>query len=103
METWDAIVIGAGVIGLTLARELHKRGMRILIIERGEPGRESTHAAAGMLADSESSPPLRELGAASATLYPEFVRELQDESGINPDLRDQGTIVLGPREGKQWG
>jgi glycine oxidase len=48
-----------------------------------------------MLADSDEVPPaLRELSTASARMYPEFVREIHDESGVDPDLRDQGTIWL---------
>lgn len=94
MKTWDAIVIGAGIIGLSLARELHKGGFQVLLVERGEPGREASHAAAGMLADAEAAAALRQLAVSSASMYPEFVHELQDESGENADLRDNGTIVL---------
>jgi glycine oxidase len=66
------------------------------VVERGEPGREASHAAAGMLADSEfdDSSPLKNIAVASAKMYPEFVHELQDESGINCDLRDQGTLLI---------
>src|SRR5579863_6274132 len=99
VKTWDAIVIGAGIVGLSLARELHKRGLRVLVVERGEPGREASHAAAGMLADgTEISGALRELAGASAAMYPEFVLEVRDESGVNPDLRDHGTIWI-PAQG----
>jgi glycine oxidase len=96
MKTWDVIIIGAGIIGLSLAISLRKQGLRVLIVERGEPGREASHAAAGMLAGSgaEIPPPLRVLAEESARLYPEFVHELEDESGIKIDLRDQGTILL---------
>ena len=51
MKQWDAIVIGAGIIGLSLAIELNKRGLRVLIIDKGGPGREASWAAGGMLAD----------------------------------------------------
>jgi len=95
VRKWDAIIIGAGVIGLSLARELHKRGLHVLIVERGEPGKEASYAAAGMLADSDEIPDgLRALATTSAQMYPEFVREIRDESGIDSDLRDQGTIWL---------
>lgn len=49
-----------------------------------------------MLADCmlETRAPLKPLASASARMYPEFVHELQDESGVNVDLRDQGTIVF---------
>jgi glycine oxidase len=96
MKSWDAIIIGGGIIGLSLALSLRKQGLRVLIVERGEPGREASHAAAGMLAGSGSEipPALRVLAEASARIYPEFVHELEDESGTRVDLRDQGTILL---------
>ena len=46
----DVIVIGAGVIGLAVARALAQRNLRVVVLERGEPGREASWAAAGMLA-----------------------------------------------------
>jgi glycine oxidase len=96
VKTWDAIVIGAGIIGLSLAIELNKRGLRVLIVEKGEPGREASWAAGGMLVDCplETRPEMRALATASAAMYPEFVHELQDESRLKVDLRSVGTIVL---------
>src|SRR5437867_6339114 len=96
MKTWDVIIIGGGIIGLSLSIALRKRGATVLVVERGEPGREASHAAAGMLADSplETAPILQPLATASAQMYPEFVHQLQDESGVDVDLRDAGTILL---------
>jgi glycine oxidase len=96
VKTWDVIVVGGGIIGLSLSIALHKRGVRVLVVERGEPGREASYAAAGMLADCPLEMPaaLQTLAAASARMYPEFVHVLQDESGINVDLRDQGTLLF---------
>lgn len=97
MKSWDAIIIGAGIIGISLAIELHKRGLKVLVIEKGEPGREASWAAGGMLADFPLEMPaaLRELAMASARMYPEFVRELEDESGVRIDLRSVGTLLFG--------
>jgi glycine oxidase len=96
VKSWDAIIIGAGIIGLALAIELNKRGLRVLIVDKGEPGREASWAAGGMLADFplEMPPALRDLAAASARMYPEFVREMEDESRLKIDLRDQGTLLF---------
>ena len=100
MKTWDVIVIGGGIVGLSLALSLRKRGAQVLVVERGEPGREASHAAAGMLTDfmMETPAALQTLATASARLYPEFVHELQDESGVNCDLRDQGTLLFPAHE-----
>jgi glycine oxidase len=96
VKNWDAIVIGAGIIGLSLAIDLNKKGLRVLVVEKGEPGREASWAAGGMLCDfpPETRPGLHELATASARMYPEFVHELEDESGLKIDLRSAGTIVL---------
>ncbi len=96
MKSWDAIVIGAGIIGLSLAIELNKQGLRVLIVEKGEPGREASWAAGGMLADFPLEMPaaLLELAKASARMYPEFVHELEDESGLKIDLRAVGTLLF---------
>ncbi len=96
MKRWDAIVVGAGIIGLSVARELNKQGLRVLVVEKGEPGREASWAAGGMLVDFpvETRSGLQELAAASARMYPEFVRELEDESGLTIDLRSVGTLAF---------
>ncbi|MBS1852981.1 MAG: FAD-dependent oxidoreductase [Acidobacteria bacterium] len=96
MKTWDVILVGGGIIGLSLAIALHKRGVKVLIVEKSEPGREASSAAAGMLEDySPTMPePFQKFAALSARMYPEFVHELQDESGIHIDLRDDGAIFF---------
>lgn len=96
MKTWDVIIIGGGIIGLSLAVVLRKRGASVLVVERGEPGREASHAAGGMLVDCPLETPtaLQPLATASARMYPEFVHELEIESGMKVDLRDQGTILF---------
>jgi len=95
MQAWDAIVVGAGVIGLSLARRLRQEGLRVLVFDKGEPGREASYAAGGMIAHCDPHLPdaLRPLAVASAAMYPKFVRELQDESGESSDLRYVGTIA----------
>jgi glycine oxidase len=93
----DVIVAGGGIIGLSLAFELRKRNLSVLLLERGEPGREASHAAAGMLSPrgGDLPAPLQDLADASAALYPEFVQEVEDSSGIKVDLRRQGAVLLG--------
>ncbi len=96
MKNWDVIIIGGGIIGLSLSVELRKRGASVLVVERGEPGREASQAAGGMLANcgDETPPLLQALATASAEMYPEFVHQLQDESGVDVDLRANGTLLF---------
>jgi glycine oxidase len=96
VKNWDVIVIGGGIIGLSLSIELRKRGATVLVVERREPGREASHAAGGMLVDClvETPAVLQPLATASARLYPEFAQEIEVESGMKVDLRDQGTIFF---------
>lgn len=96
VKSWDIIIVGGGIIGISLSIALRKRGASVLVVERGEPGREASHAAGGMLVDCplETPPVLQPLATASAKMYPEFAHELEVESGAKVDLRDQGTIVF---------
>ncbi len=96
MKTWDVIIIGGGIIGLSLAISLRKRGATVLVVERGEPGREASQAAGGMLVDCPLETPqaLQALATSSARMYPEFAHELEVESGLKVDLRDKGTILF---------
>ncbi len=96
MKTWDVVIIGGGIIGLSLALELRRHGADVLVLDRGQPGHEASHAAAGMLAycDPHTPAELQPLAVASAQLYPEYVHELADESGVKIDLRSDGSILF---------
>ena len=95
-KSCDVIVIGGGLIGLSLAWQLARRGARLLLIDRREPGQEASHAGGGMIADLDPVLPaeLRELGHRSAALYPSFVSELAAEAGRSIDLRSDGVIAF---------
>jgi glycine oxidase len=96
VKSWDVIIVGGGIIGLSLAIALRRRGAHVLVVERGAPGREASYAAGGMLVDCSLETPaaLQPLAVASARMYPEFAHEIEVESGAKVDLRDQGTILI---------
>ncbi|HEX6467132.1 MAG TPA: glycine oxidase ThiO [Terriglobales bacterium] len=95
MRTWDAIIVGGGIIGLSLSLALRRAGYSVLVLDRAEPGREASYAAAGMLAaiDHDAGCVLQ-LAQASAALYPEFVRELEDSSGIHVDFQQGRALTI---------
>lgn len=94
----DVLIIGGGVIGLSIARTLHRKGVRkITILESGAVGRESSFAAAGMLApnaETEKKDDFFEFCNASNKLYPDFAAELFYETNIDIELDRQGTLYL---------
>ncbi|MEP6848442.1 MAG: glycine oxidase ThiO [Acidobacteriota bacterium] len=94
----DVLIIGAGVIGLSIARELRKRGAgNITVLEKGRAGREASWAAAGMLApqaETDAIDNFYELCSESRDLYPEFADQLLEETGVNIELDRSGTLYL---------
>jgi len=96
MQRWDAIIIGGGVIGLSLAWELRGGGASVLVLEKRQLGREASWAAGGMLAwcDPHLPQAARGLARLSQRLYPGFVHAIEAASGGNVDLRRFGTILL---------
>lgn len=94
----DVLIIGGGVIGLSLARELHKKGAgKITIVDRGVCGMEASHAAAGMLAPHAETmriDPFFRFCSESNDLYPQFAAELLEETGVDIELDRAGTLYL---------
>ncbi len=80
----DFCIAGAGIIGLSLALELHHRGATVIVLEQGTPLSEASTAAAGMLAaeDSENPPQLKPLADFSISLYPAWLNRIESLSAI---------------------
>ena len=97
-KSFDLAVVGGGVIGLAVAWRAAQRGLRVSVLERGEPGQGTSRVAAGMIAPiSEARPteqPLLALSLASTGLYPGFVSELIDATGRDPGYLACGTIAV---------
>src|SRR5271154_723496 len=80
MSAYDVIIVGGGLIGSSIAFELSSEKLRVAVLDRQQPGREASWAAAGMLApgpDSPESSALVPLGRESLRLYPEFVAAIE--------------------------
>lgn len=94
----EILIIGGGVIGLSIARELHRQGTRnITILEKSRLGHEASWAAAGMLAPSsetERDDDFYRLCSDSNRLYPSFAEELLDQTGIDIEFDPSGTLYL---------
>lgn len=94
-DTTDVIVVGGGIIGCSIAFELRRRGVGVILLERDAPGRRATWAAGGMLSpltESCEDNPFFDLAAHSFNAYPAFVERLQEATGIDVDYRAHGKL-----------
>ena len=94
----DICIAGAGIIGLSLALELHQRGLRVTVLDRNAPLTEASSAAAGMLAaaDPDNPPQLRPLADLSLSLYPAFLERLHALSGLRVPFQTHTTLQALP-------
>lgn len=93
----DVLIVGGGVIGCSIALKLAEAGCKVSVVERGRIGCEASSAAAGMLspqADALRPDEFFALGIKSRTMYKDFVAHLHELSGIDAQLRDEGTIFV---------
>jgi glycine oxidase len=101
VKKFDVVIVGGGVIGAAIAFELAGEKLRVAVIDRQEPGREASWAAAGMLSPGPDSPeavPLVPLGKESLQLYPEFIAGVEEASGRAAGFAGEGTfeVFAGP-------
>ena len=100
--TTDIAIIGAGVIGCSIAYHLCKVGQEVAVFERGEIGGEASGAAAGLLAPLGplSGPgPLADFLLKGFALFPGLVAELEEASGLSLEYDPIGAlrVVREPR------
>ena len=97
MASFDAIVVGGGVIGTAVAFGLAREELSVLLVERDGLGQHASGVAAGMLApvtETLHAEPeaMLEPGLLSLELFVPFMREAADLSGIDPDYQQTGTL-----------
>jgi glycine oxidase len=96
-DRFDALVIGGGVIGASIAWRLARENVRVLLLDAGKIGAEASSAAAGMLAPGGEfgrPSPLLDLAIASLGQYDEFVDQVQSDSGLKIDFERKPSLQL---------
>ena len=95
-ERLDAVIVGAGVIGLACAWRAAQSGLRVRVIERSEPGSGASGVAAGMLAPvgeaTWGEEDLLDAALASHRMWAEFAAELADAGGAESSLLRNGAL-----------
>ena len=91
----DVIVIGAGAIGSSIAYQLAKEGVKVMVFDRGLVGGQATQASAGMIMvhqDRTTPKPYASMAAESARLFSALAAELRDRTGMDIGYRRAGML-----------
>jgi len=92
------VIVGAGIAGLSVGWRLLQAGAEVLILERAQPARGATWAAAGMISvtggHEAADPAEGELARCSAKAWPEFAAEIEVQSGHFIGYRKTGKLVV---------
>jgi glycine oxidase len=97
----EVLIIGGGVIGLSVAFELAEAGARVRVLEGRRPGGGASQASAGVLApyvEGHDSQVLRSLGRRSLDAYPGFVARAVERSGQPVEFARCGTLEVAVTE-----
>jgi len=91
------VVVGAGIIGTSIADELARRGARVHVLDMRSPGRGASQASAGILApytEAHERTALLELGTRSLAMFDDFVAGMRERSGRAIDYARTGTLEV---------
>ncbi len=95
-KQYDALVVGGGIIGCSIAWRLAQTGRHVVVLERGHVGGEASSAAAGVLtpkATPDIPKHLLDFRATSNAMYPDFVDEVRATTGQAFEFRVSGHII----------
>lgn len=95
MRSYDAIIVGGGLIGTAIALELARNDLRVALFDAQEPGQEASWASAGILSPAPENPGMISLvpiGQASLAIYRDYIATVEELSGITTGYRARGTI-----------
>ncbi|EAR61468.1 probable D-amino acid oxidase [Oceanospirillum sp. MED92] len=93
----DVLVIGGGVIGMMLARELAQSGADVTLVERKACAQESSWAGGGIVSPLypwRYPEPVTRLATWSQSSYVHLAEELIEETGYDPELRQKGMLMV---------
>lgn len=97
----DVVIVGGGVVGLSLAYELARRGAEVELLERGRLGGEASWAGAGIVTPASregAREPIDRLRAESVELTARWSHDLREETGIDNGYRPCGALEVAIEE-----
>ena len=100
----DFVIVGAGVIGMMLARELVLGGATVSLVDRLACAQESTWAGGGIVSPLypwRYAEPVTQLATWSQSSYLHLSQDLQEETGCDPELRQKGMYMVDVEDEKE--
>jgi len=95
------VIVGGGVIGLMQARTFAKQGKQVVLIDKGALGREASWAGGGIVSPLypwRYNDAVTALASRSQVLYPDLIKQLHNESDIDPEYSAHGLLMLNVKD-----
>lgn len=93
----NVAIIGGGLIGMMSAHYLAKNGRKVTLFDRSATGSESSWAGGGILSPLypwRYPQAVTDLAKVSQAHYPALAKMLCEETGIDPEWRQSGLMML---------
>jgi glycine oxidase len=93
----NVLVIGAGVIGASIADAVASRGARVTVVDMRSPGRGASQASGGMLVpfvEAHDDDPLLDLCTRSLALFDPFIERIRQRSELPIDYARTGSLQV---------
>ncbi len=103
MVSSEILVVGGGVVGLSIAWELSRRGAEVVVVDRGPKDGGASWAGGGMLPPAlldTALHPVERLRGLANRLHPQWARTLQEITGIDTGFRRCGALHVARTAGE---
>jgi glycine/D-amino acid oxidase-like deaminating enzyme len=94
MQSFDVLIVGAGIVGCACARECAQSGLRVGIVEGNVPGGGATAAGMGHVVVMDDSPAQLDLTRYSRSLWQQLIPKLPD----TVEYESRGTLWVAADE-----
>ncbi len=96
MESYDALVVGGGMVGSAIGWGLQRRGLKTAMLDEGDAAFRAARANHGLVwvqSKGPGMPAYQEWTRRSAELWPDLAAELEETTGISPAYSRPGGLV----------